>query len=582
MIVAQESTKLQQTNLLLIMFDDLRPELSIYGREHMLTPNFERLAKRSVVFDYAFCQVAVCNPSRDSLLTGLRPDTVGTYNFQHSYDDHVVFPTKLIESGYNTAGVGKIVHWEGNDRRIWNYDSWHDNWYDYQNFEWSLLNSSSMPDKVHPEEWFRDHKFTNKAIEILKRLLNEPKYWMLALGFKLPHITLHVPYKYYEMYKGKSASWKLSKRELKYPSTITELSYRCCGEPSFRFMREEGSKPANRSIGIGNINEPFTEEMHDELMLGYAAGVSFADKQVGRLLDVLDEYNLWNNLTVVLTADHGMHNGEKGMWEKWTLFDESTRIPLVIAHPKSPFQGHHYKEPVELIDVFPTVMDLVRPPKSNCPNDRKCLQLSGKSLAPVILGDQIYKANFPDIKEKFYSLPISVTPQVIRGNNKTTKSLLVEVKTVSNALAMPILDRTFAISQTPRCTKKSNIKTKQLSTLEIQQQKVHEKVVRQAVWGDCDMDYKGKDEIELMGYSLRTSMYRYTVYFHYFRRNRTTDFIREPYAEELYDHKNETLADFTHRETFNLAIKPVYNNVITNLRSLLVNYIRNNVIIHKH
>src|SRR5262249_47355027 len=107
---------LKPTNLLFIMYDDMRPELSIYGRDFVVSPNFERLAKRSVVFDYAFCQVAVCNPSRDSLLTGLRPDSVGTYNFGHSYWPHLSLPVQLVRSGYNTVGIGKIFHWETSDK----------------------------------------------------------------------------------------------------------------------------------------------------------------------------------------------------------------------------------------------------------------------------------------------------------------------------------------------------------------------------------------------------------------------------------------------------------------------------------
>ena len=100
-----------QTNFLFIMYDDLRPELSVYGRKHMKTPNFERLAKKSVVFDHAYTMVAVCNPSRDALLTGLRPDTVGTYGFQHSFFPHKTIPQQLVQSGYRTAGYGKILHW---------------------------------------------------------------------------------------------------------------------------------------------------------------------------------------------------------------------------------------------------------------------------------------------------------------------------------------------------------------------------------------------------------------------------------------------------------------------------------------
>ena len=117
---------MESTNLLFIIFDDLRPELSVYGKDHMITPNFERLANRSVVFDYAFCQVAVCNPSRDSMLTGLRPDSVGVYGFQNSYGYHMIWPKHLARYGYNTAGVGKVRHWDGKDGDTWTYELNHD------------------------------------------------------------------------------------------------------------------------------------------------------------------------------------------------------------------------------------------------------------------------------------------------------------------------------------------------------------------------------------------------------------------------------------------------------------------------
>jgi arylsulfatase A-like enzyme len=311
---SEEVEKLRQTNLLFIMFDDLRPELSMYGREHMITPNFERLAKRSVIFDYAFAQVAVCNPSRDSLLTGLRPDTVGVYNFQNSFYPHLIFPAELVESGYKTAGIGKIRHWDGADAAIWNFDHWNNDWYTYQAHENSFMNSSTMPDKVRKEESFRDYLFSSRAIKTLEKLIKLPNYYMLAVGFKLPHLAVHVPFKYYEMYKKHTQAWKLSKKELRFPASTSEVSYRGCAEPEFKFMRGEGSQRYNRTVPLGDVSFAFTDEMHNELMIGYSAAVTFVDKQLGRLLDVLDKYDLWSNLTVVLTADHGMHNGEKGIW----------------------------------------------------------------------------------------------------------------------------------------------------------------------------------------------------------------------------------------------------------------------------
>ncbi len=311
-----EPTVVKPTNLLFIMFDDLRPELSIYGREHMITPNFERLAKRSVVFDYSFCQVAVCNPSRDSLMTGLRPDSVGTYNFLHSYWPHLTMPTQLVRNGYNTAGIGKLFHWETSDKNVWSFDNWDNNWYDYQGYEGSIMNSSTMPDHHLPIEKFRDSLFVDRAISTWKKMIAEPKPFMLSMGFKLPHLALHVPYKYYEMYNTPVMRnlWKLNKKELRFPVTSPEISYRCCAEGRFDYMNGEGLYRANRSLNLGDINMALPEDMHDELMLGYCAGTTFVDYLLGKFLDVMDEKGLWDTTTVILSADHGMHNGEKGIW----------------------------------------------------------------------------------------------------------------------------------------------------------------------------------------------------------------------------------------------------------------------------
>ena len=314
LIVLTQAEEIKQTNLLLIMFDDLRPELPFYGKDYVIAPNFERLAARSVIFDHAYCQVAVCNPSRNSLLTGLRPDTTGSYNFDRGFHPHMPFPAQLVLNGYNTADSGKIAHWVNGDKNIWSFDHWENGWYDYQNLESRYMNSSVMPDKVKPLQKFRDHEFATKAVDQLRKMAAQPKFFMSAVGFKLPHLDLHVPHKFFELYKNKKENWKLTKKELKFPTSVSEISYRCCAEGRFRFMREEGSMPHNRSTGLMDINKALPNEMHDDLMMGYLAGISYLDTQVGRILDVMDELNLWQNTTVVLTSDHGMHNGEKGLW----------------------------------------------------------------------------------------------------------------------------------------------------------------------------------------------------------------------------------------------------------------------------
>ena len=313
-----------QTNLLYIMHDDLRPELSVYGRNHMITPNYQRLAGKSVVFDNAYVQIAVCNPSRDSILTGLRPDTVGTYGFQHSWGPHMLFPQQLVKSGYDTAAYGKLLHWDGDYKDVWSKESWQGNWYEYQNLEWSFMNASVQPDAVRKEEEFRDHIMTTKAVKGLKRFakdniptdpsVNQTKFFMLAIGFKLPHITLHVPHKYYKMYEGIQMP-NISAKELTYPLTTSPAcGYRCCGEDPVRYVNDEGRKKSSQSADISAINAAVPYRAHNEIMSGYSAGISFLDTQLGRILDTLDELKLWDKITIVLSSDHGMHNGEKGTW----------------------------------------------------------------------------------------------------------------------------------------------------------------------------------------------------------------------------------------------------------------------------
>ena len=308
--------KPHQTNLLFIIFDDLRVELSIFGRLGIISPNFERLAARSVVFDQAYAQISECNPSRDSILTGLRPDTVGTYGFQSSYNtynNHMILPTRLKRSGYKTASLGKIRHWENDDREVWDED-YNGEWYKYQARERRYMNSSVMPDKIREDSTFPDYIFATKAIETIKRLSKEDSYFMVAVGFKNPHLALHVPFEYYEMYRSRVHLWNATNAELRFPPSTPKVSYRCCAEASFNPMLDEGAQLQKKGDGLMYINDSLPLSTHQELMWGYAAMITFVDKQLGRILDAIDEIELWGNLTVVLTADHGMHLGEKGIW----------------------------------------------------------------------------------------------------------------------------------------------------------------------------------------------------------------------------------------------------------------------------
>ncbi len=560
-------TSLQQStgekdpkNLLFLMFDDLRVDLNSMGQSHMITPNFDRLANRSVVFDHAYAQISVCNPSRDSILTGLRPDTVGTYGFQESFRPHMVFPTHLSRNGYWTSAFGKIFHWDGPDKEIWNYDQDGMKWYDYQAWEGTIMNSTTMPDKTRPIEEFRDYKFATRAIDTLKNMVTKDsdKHFMLAVGFKLPHLALHVPHEFYEMYSdGRNESWRLSDEERRFPATTTPLSYRCCAETYMRYMQKESTVKTTDSellLVPDMVNRTITHRMRDELMRGYAAGITFVDSQLGRLLDTLDELKLWDNITIILTADHGMHHGEKGLWEKWSLFDESTHVPLMIYQPNSPFKGQHYPEPVELIDIFPTVVDLLRLPGTSgvkCGGIKKhtfidrCLPLQGKSLAGIVMGTQWMKQ---------YGLEIHPT---LAAHSDPTK--------------MFVQENSYAISQMWRCSSLGTGYTI-LSDGQI--------TFLRNLWGDCnkkDPTYPVEKELALMGYSMRTTQYRYTLWIPFDKTVVQPNWTLAStiIQEELYDHRNEKPEDFTHREVDNISNDPKFIALKDGFREKLITLIQN-------
>ena len=580
----QGRAPIYQTNLLYIMFDDLRPELSIYGKKHMITPNFERLAAKSVVFDLCITQVAVCNPSRDSLMTGLRPDTMGNYAFQTTYFPNPVFPQHLIGAGYKTSSYGKIRHWDGRDPSVWSHENFEGDWYTYQNWEWDHMNSTVMPDKVRAEETFPDHIFTSKAISNIRKMhAANSNYYMTAVGFKMPHTALHVPYKYYDMYKNRQNVWgDLEEAARVFPKTSPPVSYRCCADGYFKFMNEEGAKPHVRTEELEDMQHVTSTTMYTEMMQGYSAAITFVDKQLGRLLDVLDELDLWKNTTVILTADHGMHNGEKGLWEKWTLFDEATRVPLMIHHPLSPFKGQHYKEAVELVDVYPTVFDL-----TNAPVDRKTLvgagialfsdsknkgrgerdlnkvnhrarlvQPGGKSLASVVLGGKYYVPQWGMADSK-------------ADASTSTSSSSGGGKEVATDGQMPVLGLTFGLSQTWKCAIAAQ------SHIDVRN---HAHMRRQKLWKDCDINNRTNAETSVMGYSMRSTSFRYTAWVHIDRQHLFPDWDQELFEEELYDHRGEALGSLTHYEVVNLAKQPDFSDILVSHRDMLLNFLQTKMV----
>ena len=638
--------KIAQTNLLFIIFDDLRPELPVYGKSHIIAPNFDRLAARSIVFDSVYSQVAVCNPSRDSLLTGLRPDTLGNYAFQASFKPHLTFPTQLARSGYRTSGYGKIMHWDGNDREVWNGEQYWGDWYENQNREWDHMKSTVWPDHSKNVSAFYDFDFATRAIiNLRKQAAIQSEYFMTAIGFKLPHTLLHFPRSYFDLYRARfsgpefvNITAAVANRSM-FPASISTIAYRCCAGDQFRYMNSEGAKKSSATKDLkhgADLDRPLPEQMVRELQWGYSSAISFVDSQLGRVLDVLDELNLWSNLTIVLTADHGMHNGEKGIWEKWTLFDEATRVPLMIHHPLSPFQGQHYTEPVELIDIFPTVIDLLNAPydkekiynAKRARHPRRYLPLGGKSLAPMVLGmsmaPQMWSFRQGQSVVEDYYLPTAdvghrrasastLTRPLRQAKRQAAVAATAQTTTRAThtaalpAQTMPRHKLQMAISQIWRCSPKV------LTALEPRNAshqgrvkgwyKLNRREDRLLQWLDCDMKNSSQaiiqEEDSFMGYSMRTLDFRYTVWVPFDREkmmprwdlgsgdgggggsgsSAISPSIRY-FQEELYDHRDDGFAAtlLGQRELVNLAPQQAFSRVLLLQRQRLLHHLYYNVL----
>ena len=347
-----------QYNVLLFIADDLRPLLGCYGHPEMHTPNIDRLAKRGTLFNRAYCQYAVCNPSRTSMLTGLRPDTTGVYsnhvNFRDTLPNAVTLPQHFKANGYHTQSVGKIAH----------NLSMQDDTYSWSVPSWGLPISHQGPS--HPswkafdveEDDLTSGKTAKLTVEVLQKIRNVQ--FFLAVGFHTPHFPLYAPKRYYDLYEGENFSI-----------------------PSFPNLPNNAPDIAIGDL-IGNIrifqDIPDEGDLSDakalEIIRAYAATISYMDAQIGRVLEQLDALRLTEKTVIVFAGDHGFHLGEHGKWGKNSLFEVSLHSPLIISVPGQNFTGVKTEALAELVDIYPTLCDACRLPIPS--------QLEGSSLTPVI------------------------------------------------------------------------------------------------------------------------------------------------------------------------------------------------------
>ncbi|MDG2124741.1 MAG: sulfatase [Verrucomicrobiales bacterium] len=355
-------------NVLFVAIDDLNDWVSpLGGHPQVKTPNFDRLAKRGTTFTNAHCQSPLCNPSRTSLMTGRRPSSTGIYGLAPWFrnvpglKDLTTIPDHFKANGYSTYSTGKIYH-GGYGRKKG------DNEFDHLGpgatgapFPAKKLVDTPQPHKLvdwgtfpHKDEDKGDYKIASWAVDTLDSKPAGP--FFLSCGFFLPHVPCYATQKWFDLYPEDTLTLPpmMQGDRDDTPRSSWFLHWQL-PEPRLKFLQE-------------------TDEWKN-ITRSYLACVSFVDHQLGRVLDALDRNGYTDNTVVVLWSDHGFHLGEKLITGKNTLWDPSTRVPLIFAGPGVSGNARCH-EPAELLDIYPTLCDLTNLPKPGT--------LEGISLKPQL------------------------------------------------------------------------------------------------------------------------------------------------------------------------------------------------------
>jgi len=487
-IIAQQK-KSNKPNILFIAVDDLKPILGCYGNTLIKTPNIDRLAKISTVFNKNYCQQAICGPTRASIMTGTRPDVTQVWNLTTQMrdvnPDLVTLPQYLISQGYETSGIGKIYHPSssigGVDPVSWSIPYLKSKESDFPAYLGSPANgqyqlpetkarmtpeiiaerkkqskdlaaNDENPKSIKgpsvecidlPDNAYQDGVNALIAKEQIIQLSKGNKPFFMAVGFSKPHLPFVSPKKYWDLYNREDMPIASFQEHSKNGPLI---AYHQSGE-----LRNYLDIPEFATLPSDSLRIGLKLEKQKELIHGYYAAVSYLDAQVGVLLNTLESLGTLNNTIIVLWGDHGWHLGDHDLWHKHTNFEEATRAPLIIAGPG--IKSGKTNSLTEFIDVFPTICDLAGVPIPD--------KLDGISLKPLML-------------------------------NNSAK----------------VID--YSISQYPRKLKK------------------------------LEMIKKGYTDSKMMGYSLRTDKYRYTIWMNNFTSKQPFN-ESQVYASEMYDYVKDPL-----------------------------------------
>lgn len=339
---------LNPPNVLFIAVDDLRVELGCYGSDHVISPNIDRLGEQGTLFERAYCQQTVCNPSRASLLTGLRPDILRVWDlythFRQNLPDVVTLPQLFKQNGYHSQCVGKIFHnyrqddWKG-DRVSWSEPEFlhygshgHDDAQVSGDLPPNLVSGAGGTEcRDVPDEAYYDGRVANKAVEALGILSKKEQPFFLAVGFWKPHTPFNAPKKYWDWYDRDSVPVP---DHLEPPKDVPDIAL-----------------TSSRYDGRAKPDE--LREMHH----GHLAAISYLDTQVGKVLSELDRLGLREDTIIVYWSDHGLHLGEHGLTRKTTAFELDAGVPMMIVSPQHE-AGQRTDALVELLDLYPTLTEL--------------------------------------------------------------------------------------------------------------------------------------------------------------------------------------------------------------------------------
>lgn len=373
-------------NVLLICVDDLKPTIGCFGDTHAKTPNIDRLAARGMLFEKAFCNQAVCSPSRNALLTSLRPQTLGIYelstNFRKGSPDAVTLPQLFKNNGYRAEGLGKIFHvghGNVNDEASWSVPHYspktisyalkennpptstrEEALFDNKKEAWKLPRGAPTENADVPDNRYGDGMIADEAIKRLEAAKQKPdEPFFLAVGFLKPHLPFVAPKKYWDLHDPATLPKPTSHQA---PEGAPEFAPSSWGElRQYKDMPDTG---------------PVTQEQQRHLIHGYYAATSYMDAQLGKVLDALDATGFTSNTIIVFWGDHGWHLGDHGMWCKHTNYEQAAHIPVIVSAPGITQAGSRTKSLIETVDIYPTLAELAALPAP--------ANLDGRSFVTVL------------------------------------------------------------------------------------------------------------------------------------------------------------------------------------------------------